>query len=553
MREALRGLRLSAPELAEARERQPKLRSHYHEVKPGALFDTVHPNGPLGGWWNFIRLDGDRPAFTVTTAPSLFHPDEPRLLTISEVRRLCSFPEDFTLKAVSYSQRWERYGRAVPPLMMFAVAAVVRNALLRRDGRRWEGNMAIGARYVPYTMADVVRVPRNGLSVISTFSGCGGSSLGYKLAGFDVRAASEFDTEAADTYEANFPRTPVSRKDIREMTGADLFALARMRPGTLDVLDGSPPCASFSMAGNRDDDWNVLDDSEIERFSQREEWSVEEHIALASGKVKNYSGQQQRTDDLFHQYARVLGEMKPRAFVAENVSGLTKGVAKGFFNGIQSLLRSKGYVVGSYLLDASLLGVPQKRERVFFVGFRNDLGVTPTSPRPIGGTPVTLREVLQGVPRSSDPEEEVDAECSPGTSMHFLTRQMAPGEDGQDVINRIESGEVKLMDSDGKFVQLWKERGLPNGYFSARRLLWDAPASTVQASHGRQGAACGQMHPDELRKLRIPELRRVCSFPEDFRLTGPFHQRWERLGRSVPPFMMRVIAERVARLLRGAS
>ena len=109
-----------------------------------------------------------------------------------------------------FRERWERYGRAVPPLMMFELASCVRDQLLKRDRRRVKV-LAQGIKYAPYLMADVRAIPRNGYTVISTFSGCGGSSLGYKLAGFDVRCASEFDREAAETYEANFPGVPVLR------------------------------------------------------------------------------------------------------------------------------------------------------------------------------------------------------------------------------------------------------------------------------------------------------------------------------------------------------
>lgn len=378
----------------------------------------------------------------------------------------------------------------MPPLMMLALAGAVRDALLARDGRRYAG-MPIGAKYAPYVMADVRRVPRCGLSVVSTFSGCGGSSLGYKLAGFDVRAASEFDEEAAQTYEANFPGTPVSRKDIRQTTGAELLALARLRPGQLDVLDGSPPCASFSTAGRREKGW---------------------------GKEKDYSGQRQRTDDLFWEYARVLGELRPRAFVAENVSGLAKGVARGYFNEILALLRGKGYRVGCQLLDAARLGVPQHRERVFFVGFREDLGVEPRYPRPLPGDAPTLREALDGL-KNTGSSEELGFGLHMAPSMLALLAKMAPGESGA--------------------------KYHPKGsWFSLERLRWDRPVNTVQASHGIAGG-CACVHPDEDRRLTIPELRRVCSFPEDFALTGPFKERWERLGRAVPPFMMRAIAGEV--------
>ncbi len=112
------------------------------------------------------------------------------------------------------------------------------------------------------------------------------------------------------------------------------------------MLDGSPPCASFSTAGKREEGW---------------------------GKVKLYSDARQRTDDLFFEYARILKGLQPKVFVAENVAGLVRGTAKGYFKLILAELKDCGYRVEARLLDARWLGVPQMRERVIFVGVRNDL------------------------------------------------------------------------------------------------------------------------------------------------------------------------------------
>jgi DNA (cytosine-5)-methyltransferase 1 len=369
-------------------------------------------------------------------------------------------------------------------------------------------------------MADLKRLPLNGYTVISTFSGCGGSSLGYKLAGFDVGAALEFDKEAADTYEANFPNTPVLRKDIRETSGAELLAAAKLKPGEVDVLDGSPPCASFSTAGKREKGW---------------------------GKEGKYSGTKQRMDDLFWEYARILDELRPRAFVAENVSGLLKGPAVGYFNEIRELLCSKGYRVRCQLLDAALLGVPQKRERLFFIGLRDDLDIEPPFPQPFPQpfqtSPRTLRQALDGLVGVIEKET-----WERSTAVAYLLRFMKPGMTGNEVIKGILRGGIPMPAlSDGDFVEKWL-RKMPgeNAYFSLVRLRWDEPVPTVQASHGPRGVATSHIHPDEDRKLSIAELKRVGTFPDDFILTGDFAQQWERIGRAVPPRMLFAIASRLA-------
>jgi DNA (cytosine-5)-methyltransferase 1 len=378
-------------------------------------------------------------------------------------------------------------------------------------------NIALSLRYAPYTMAGVRVIPKNGYTVISTFSGCGGSSLGYKLAGFDVRCASEFDKEAADTYEANFPGVPVLRKDIRETSGQELLDAAKLKPGELDVFDGSPPCCPFSTAGRRENGW---------------------------GQIKNYSGQKQRTDDLFWEYARILGELKPRVFVAENVSGLTMGTAVGFFNEILGLLRSKGYEVDWQLLDASHLGCPQKRERLFFIGFRSDLRIRPRFPELVPDSAPTLREALQGL------EAPVEDEAwEKGSAVAYLLRFLLPGMTGTEVLQDIRDKRVPMPSlEDGEFAAKWA-RKLPMGYFGLVRLCWDGVPGTVMASNGSRGIACSHIHPSEDRKLSIAELKRVCTFPDDFVLTGDFVERWERLGRAIPPWVMRSVARKIASVL----
>src|SRR5262249_48769124 len=135
-------------------------------------------------------------------------------------------------------------------------------------------------------------------------------------------------------------------------------AVTGKRAGEIDVLEGSPPCASFSTAGKRDKGW---------------------------GRVRPYSDTRQRTDDLFFEFARLVAGLRPKVFVAENVSGLVKGVAKGYFLQVLPALKAAGggYRVTAKLLDAQWLGVPQARQRLFFVGVRADLGLEPAFPAPL--------------------------------------------------------------------------------------------------------------------------------------------------------------------------
>ena len=177
-------------------------------------------------------------------------------------------------------------------------------------------------------------------TVISTFAGCGGSSLGYSMAGFREALAVEWEQNAADTFRLNFPHVPLYHGDIAKLSVEECLRLAGLAPGELDVFDGSPPCQGFSTSGKRE-----------------------------IGDQRN---------QLFREFVRLLSGLRPRAFVMENVSGMVKGDFKVVFAEILRTLKACGYRVKVRLLNAMFYGVPQSRERMIFVGVRDDLGVDPT-------------------------------------------------------------------------------------------------------------------------------------------------------------------------------
>jgi DNA (cytosine-5)-methyltransferase 1 len=331
-------------------------------------------------------------------------------------------------------------------------------------------------------MAEISALPWNGYNVVSTFSGCGGSCLGYRMAGYRVLWASEFIEEAQKTYKANHPDSILDTRDIRQVKPEEILQAIGMKPGDLDLFDGSPPCASFSTAGKREAGW---------------------------GKVKAYSDKAQRTDDLFFEYVRILRGLQPKVFVAENVSGLVKGTAKGYFLEILSELKASGYDVSARVLDAQWLGVPQSRERLIFVGVRNELGLKPAHPKPLQyrySVRDAIRDGIDGMHMKLG-----------GDLAAFYSKQRR-GE------SRYEAG-VRLSDRKGGMQKV--------------RLNWTSVAPTVtQSGHDL-------WHPEEARTLSIPELRRIGGFPDDFILTGTFAQQWERIGRAVPPVMMSHIAETI--------
>jgi DNA (cytosine-5)-methyltransferase 1 len=480
-------------------------------------------------YFNLVRPALDEPVGTITakgadvTAASVVHPLEPRKFNLGELRALCGFPSDFTLIG-DYEQCAERLGRAVPPIMMAQLAAVIRDQILNPTQ---EATVA-AVEKLPYrvpSMEEIRAVPWNGLRAVSTFSGCGGSSLGYRMAGFQVVWASEFVPAAQDTYRANMsPGTVLDTRDIRDVTPEDLLAGAGLGVGDIDLFDGSPPCSSFSTAGKREAGW---------------------------GKAKKYSDTAQRTDDLFYEYARLVRGCRPRVFVAENVSGLVKGTAKGYFIRIMQELRACGYQVKAKLLDAQWLGVPQARQRLIFIGVRNDLGRQPVFPAPLPYR-YTVRDALPHILSQGD-----NAGCGSGS--------MRPAD--------VPSGTIGASPrtGNGRFppsvvlIHIQGDRGAGN--------VTDQPCPTVTVGKGSSGDSINSCHyqvrhgptgrtdPETgkgltirrtagqdtsafARRLSLSELRRICGFPD-----GTYEQRWERLGRAVPPVMMSHVAAAVRGLI----
>lgn len=338
-------------------------------------------------------------------------------------------------------------------------------------------------KYKLPTMDEVRRIKPNGFNVVSTFAGAGGSSLGYRMAGFKVLWVNEFVAAARDTYRVNAEDyTIINSTDIRELSPATILSETKKEQGEIDLLDGSPPCASFSMNGNRDDDW---------------------------GKFKNYSDKGQRTDDLFFEFIRIVNEVRPKTFVAENVSGLIAGRAKGYFLEILSAMKAMGYKVEARLLNASWLGVPQNRRRLIFIGVRSDLEIEPVFPKPLTYR-YSVGEALEDPTGMLAPEPET---CMAGYAIEGEARKLKQGEKSEK-------------------------------YFNLARAEDYLPCRTICASWGTGGVA-SVFHPTEFRKFSISEIKRICSFPSNFILTGTYKQQWERMGRAVPPLMMKAVAETI--------
>lgn len=405
------------------------------------------------------------------------------------------------------------------------------------------------------SMADIAAIPWNGCNVASVFSGCGGSALGYRMAGYRVLWANEFVPAAQATYRLNHPETFLDTRDIRQVQVQDILAQLDMASGELDLFDGSPPCQAFSTAGKREKGW---------------------------GKDKTYEhGAKQKNETLFTEYIRLLRGLMPRVFVAENVSGLVKGVAKGYFKEILAALKACGYRVEARLLDAQWLGVPQMRSRIIFVGVRSDLDMKPVFPQPLPYR-YSVREALPTVQciygtghgfgangfHVDKPSPTVSASMQSPWNAYAIQGQKSfrayrdtRGAFGHDGDCTDMPAPAVLAGSVGTHWITRESVIHDTGNFASCIPITETPCPAItigvkgsNATHylvaGQgQGDTVTSRQPDGIvrRKFTIAELKRICAFPDDFQLTGSYAQQWERLGNAVPPIMMQHIAQAIAR------
>jgi len=350
-----------------------------------------------------------------------------------------------------------------------------------------------------YKLDDVHKASEQKLfKVVSLFAGGGGSSTGYRLAGAEILAINEFIDAAQDAYEKNYPTTHIFREDVRQLTGEMILNQIGLKKGELDILDGSPPCASFSMAGKREKGWGI---------------------------EKKYSDKKQRSDDLFFEFARILKDVQPKVFIAENVKGITMGAASNLLGSSQfdlfgddedtiyHTLANCGYNVRYKVLNAKNYGVPQSRERTIFIGVRKDIKKEITYPKPFNYL-ISAEEACKDV--SNTPKDILDASHKDGIVKGYIL-QMKEGESGNQYA--------------------------PSGYFGLQRIKRDSPCPTVCQRQGNKGACL--IHWEEHRELSVPELIRIMSFPDDYYLGEKYTQKTERLGRAVPPLLMKSIANHV--------
>ncbi|PID80226.1 MAG: DNA (cytosine-5-)-methyltransferase [Clostridiales bacterium] len=324
------------------------------------------------------------------------------------------------------------------------------------------------------------------MNLLSLFSGAGGLDLGFEKAGFNIIVANEYDKTIWDTYEKNHSAKLI-KKDIRKLTAEDI-------PDNIDGIIGGPPCQSWSEAG-------------------------------ALRGIEDNRGQ------LFYDYIRLLKSIKPKFFLAENVSGMLANRHSDAVKNIIKMFNEAGYDVTVDLVNSSDYGVPQDRKRVFYIGFRKDLNIQFDFPKPT-------------TPRKADKKTFRDA-------IGDLTEGAVPAKDGN-----YTNGKLAVLNHEyftGSYSTIFMSRN--------RVRAWDEQAFTVQAS----GRHC-QLHPQApkmtfihknkrafvkgkehlYRRLTVRECARVQGFPDDFEfLYRKVNDGYKMVGNAVPVELAYQIAKAI--------
>lgn len=331
-------------------------------------------------------------------------------------------------------------------------------------------------------------------TVFSCFACGGGSTMGYKLAGFNVLGFNEIDERVAEIYKINNnPKysfcEPIQTFKNRNDLPSELF--------NLDILDGSPPCSTFSMAGNREDDW---------------------------GKEKKFrEGQaKQVLDTLFFDFIDLAKKLQPKVVVAENVKGLLLGNAIDYVRKIYKEFDMAGYYCQHFLLDSSTMGVPQRRERVFFICLRKDLAKKFM-------TQVNLFEEVPKINMDFYENQITFAECEVENSTNG---------------KKIHKGMIEwyYKCENGKNLSTVCPKG-KNYWFNYHKLDKNKVCPTLASANSDK-----IFHYEKPEQLSLEQWSVCGTFPIDYNFLEDGKQKNDGrylIGMSVPPVMMAQIASRI--------
>ncbi len=353
---------------------------------------------------------------------------------------------------------------------------------------------------------------------IDLFCGCGGFSKGFEEAGFNIALGTDIWKDALVTYKKNFPNAATVEADVTDLSSEELLDKANLKANDIDVIIGGPPCQGFSVSGFR-----MIDDPR---------------------------------NKLYKSYVRLVNEIRPKVFVMENVPGLIRLFDGKVGKQVLEDFSNIGYHVFMKVLVAADYGVPQIRQRVFFVGLNKDkisaenfifpLREYGTEEKPY----ITCREALSDLDFIGDTTllEEHDEYVLPAQSDY--QRQMREG--SVQLLNHVTTihtertrSIIAMVPDGGNYKdlpqELWSTRKV---HIAWTRMNSEKPCFTIDTGHN---------HHFHYRANRVPTVResaRIQSFPDTFEFIGIKTNQLKQVGNAVPPLMAKALAKQILQLLR---
>jgi len=356
------------------------------------------------------------------------------------------------------------------------------------------------------------------MDLLDIFSGCGGASLGFKEAGYEIKGAIDIDQDSCTTYENNLKVKPLI-KDILNLEKNELLSLIGMQKGELDVIIGCPPCQSFS-----------------------------------SLRRTTMGNSKDSKDNLVLEFANIISEIKPKSIVFENVSGINLGRGKVFLDKFLNKIKKLGYIYVAKVVNAADFGVPQFRKRLVCIAVDKTIlnGIELQLPNKTHSDPKTadilnlpkwqtVRDAIGDLPKLKSGERTITP------PNHFAKDHTV------ETLNLI-----KHIPKDGggrknlpKNLWLKCHKNLEDGKGAESvygRLWWDKPSSTM-TSRCTTPSSGRFIHPEQDRGITPREAARFQTFPDDFTFHGSRHSIERQIGNAMPVELMRVIALKLKEIL----
>lgn len=335
--------------------------------------------------------------------------------------------------------------------------------------------------------------------VVDLFSGCGGLSLGFQKAGFDVVLGVDNWLDALDTFSYNHPNAKTFLGDLSEVSPAEILDNAKQSTLQLDLVVGGPPCQGFSVSGKR-----LIDDPR---------------------------------NRLYKKFVDFVAFAQPKLFLMENVPHLV-AMGKGIFKSeIVEDFKEIGYTVTQQILLASNYGVPQNRKRVFFIGSRDNNVFR--FPEPLTTSRITAKQALSDLPNESI-EDGSPYLCSPKSEYQEMMRSESNGVYNHTITNHTQKTRdiISLVPDGGNYKDLPEHlRDTRKVNIAWTRLNSQKPSFTIDTGHRHH------FHYEYNRVPTVREAARLQSFPDDFIFLGSKTSQHRQVGNAVPPMLAQVIAQ----------